>query len=74
VCCAVKGAYHYVTLQISEEVCQVKCESCAVSAGKNVFCNFQNSDKYVEFFDVLLTVHLNIILVINQHDARNFVL
>jgi len=28
----------------------------------------------VQDFDVLLTMHLNIILVINQLDAQNFVL
>jgi len=38
---------------------------------ESVLTDFQNNLKY---FDVLLTVHLTIILVINQLNAKNLVL
>jgi len=34
----------------------------------------KNFIPYLTFFDVMLTVHLSIILVINQLDAQNLVL
>jgi hypothetical protein len=51
--CVVKGVCRYVTLQISGKVCQVKCESCTLSAGKFVIYNLQAIDKYVEFVCIL---------------------
>jgi len=40
----------------------------------NTWSNLQSYKLYLTFFDVLLTVHLSIILAINQLNAQNLLL
>jgi hypothetical protein len=62
VCWAVEGVYHYVTLQISEKVCQVKCEPCAINAGKIAICNLQTSNKYLEYVCIIGRIFFVVLL------------
>ena len=49
-----------------------ECKFCSLN--KHSFKNKQCNNNRLVYFDVLLTVHLSIILVINQLDAQNLAL